>query len=274
METNQYRPRSVSELIDAAIRIVRNNFAGMLTLAVAAYLPLVAWFAAMPLFFQEEDPARIVVMLILVAAAGLWFLVFDAMIVHAAGEAYLGDTASPARSARHVLGRVLSVIGASFLRVAVIFLPAVGAGVAAAIVPGPIAAILIIAAIAVVMVVFFRLILIPATVVLEDGGSVAGLSRSWALTEGGLWHIFKAFMLIYLIMSAIGLVFYGVIMLVLAGNPVAATALGQLGFALPHPLYSTVTTLLYYDFRIRKEGYDIELMAQAITSEAPRPART
>ena len=41
---------------------------------------------------------------------------------------------------------------------------------------------------------------------------------------------------------------------------------------LVYPLVSVVQTLLYYDLRIRKEAFDIELMASGLGAPAGQPA--
>ncbi|HEY5087517.1 MAG TPA: hypothetical protein VII66_09190, partial [Gemmatimonadaceae bacterium] len=50
----------------------------------------------------------------------------------------------------------------------------------------------------------------------------------------------------------------------------AIAAVGQLVLITAISPFSTVVaTLLYYDIRIRREGYDIELMAQALNATSP-----
>ena len=40
-----------------------------------------------------------------------------------------------------------------------------------------------------------------------------------------------------------------------------------------YPLLAVVSTLLYYDLRIRKEGFDLEVMSRELgTTAAPLPA--
>lgn len=39
-----------------------------------------------------------------------------------------------------------------------------------------------------------------------------------------------------------------------------------------YPLFSVGGTLLYYDLRIRKEGFDLEMMAQDLAGETPPAA--
>jgi hypothetical protein len=50
----------------------------------------------------------------------------------------------------------------------------------------------------------------------------------------------------------------------------AVAAVGRLLISMTISPFSTiVATLLYYDIRIRREGYDIELMTQALSTAAP-----
>jgi putative LysE/RhtB family amino acid efflux pump len=54
---------------------------------------------------------------------------------------------------------------------------------------------------------------------------------------------------------------------------VVAQLAAMVPYALAYPLLDAVTAILYYDIRARKEGYDLELMAQELAAQpAPRPA--
>jgi uncharacterized membrane protein len=112
-------------------------------------------------------------------------------------------------------------------------------------------------------------------VVLEDlPSSTDALGRSWALTKGFKG---KAFLL--------GLVMFALVLVVFVGAGIAigmATALfkpmavpGMILLALimlmVYPFTSCVMTLFYYDLRVRKEGFDLELLNQQIGG-APSPA--
>jgi hypothetical protein len=47
-------------------------------------------------------------------------------------------------------------------------------------------------------------------------------------------------------------------------NQIITTIIQQIGLILALPLQLAIYTLLYYDLRVRKEGYDIEVLAQQV----------
>jgi uncharacterized membrane protein len=116
---------------------------------------------------------------------------------------------------------------------------------------------------------------IPA-VVLESGRSASGaLSRSWELTRGARWRIFglgiTLFVLLYVPVVAIsGLV----AVLIPRGAAVGfgasstativALAIGGVVQLFIYPLFYCVLTVTYYDLRVRKEGFDLELLASSL----------
>jgi pimeloyl-ACP methyl ester carboxylesterase len=127
----------------------------------------------------------------------------------------------------------------------------------------------------VVLFFFVRFILTTQAIVLEHCGPLAGLGRSWRLVGGAFWRAFVVFILVILLSLLISLVpAYLVIFLLgllpggansvatLVWNQAVATLVSQIGLIISYPLLFSIYTLLYYDLRIRKEGYDIEVMAQ------------
>jgi hypothetical protein len=124
--------------------------------------------------------------------------------------------------------------------------------------------------------VYTRLLLTPQAIVLEDHNALAGIKRSWRLVEGSFWRTLAIMLLtgilIYLISSLpAGIISFS---LTLANrgstsgmmlNQAITTLVTQIGLIIALPLQLAVYTLLYYDLRVRKEGYDIEMMAQQAT---------
>jgi uncharacterized membrane protein len=116
---------------------------------------------------------------------------------------------------------------------------------------------------------------IPA-VVLEAGRSASGaLSRSWELTRGSRWRIFglglTLFVLLYIPVVAIsGLVAVLVPRGAAAGfgasstATIVALAIGGVVQLFIYPLFYCVLTVTYYDLRVRKEGFDLELLASSL----------
>jgi hypothetical protein len=113
-------------------------------------------------------------------------------------------------------------------------------------------------------------------VVLEDLGPIAALGRSWTLMRGSFWRVLGIIVLIYFLIQIITLVpsalLGGVIGAVFSelDQFMLQQSLSQLvGYVIQIfvlPLQLIGYTLLYYDVRVRKEGFDIELRAS--TGEA------
>ena len=127
----------------------------------------------------------------------------------------------------------------------------------------------------VVLFFFVRFILTTQAIVLEQRGPLSGLGRSWRLISSNFWRAFLVFVLVIVLSVLISAVpaYMLVFMLSLAGggaggaaaalrNQAIAGFVSQVGLIISYPLLFSIYTLLYYDLRVRKEGYDIELMAQ------------
>lgn len=118
-----------------------------------------------------------------------------------------------------------------------------------------------------------RFLLTTQAIVLEGQGPIDGLRRSWRLVGGSFWRTLGVVLLMgvltYLV-SAMPASIASFALTLSGGSPLdnlvrnqAITALlAQIGLIIALPLQLSVYTLLYYDLRVRKEGYDLELMAQ------------
>ncbi len=110
-------------------------------------------------------------------------------------------------------------------------------------------------------------------VVLEDQNSTGALRRSWRLVGGSFWRVLGIIgligILIYVLSLAITAV-AGVIFFVVPSLVVRAAAntllTGMVGILLT-PIQIAALTLLYYDLRIRKEGFDLELLSGQIDAK-------
>ena len=91
---------------------------------------------------------------------------------------------------------------------------------------------------------------------------VGAFSRSSALSRGRKLHILGtsllAFLIFFVIYFAVGIV------AAMTGSMVISTILTVVASIVAYPMFAIVEMLLYYDSRVRNEGYDIEMMAEAI----------
>src|SRR5690625_3869756 len=117
-----------------------------------------------------------------------------------------------------------------------------------------------------------RIYLAMPIVVLERLGPGRALARSWRLTQGNWWRMLGIVALTLLIVFGVSLILM-IALSLLAGLPlvlaggdlgmIAANALGVVAEALTYsittPFLAAVTTLLYIDLRMRREGLDLRL---------------
>jgi hypothetical protein len=212
------------------------------------------------------------------------FAVGYGALVDAAAEAYVhGRSRQPGPALRRALTRAGSlVLGnllaylimaggvvAAFVGMAVL-MPLVTAGGAGA---GGYAALVVLLALLMIGSLVWFLVALPryvnvtAIVMLEGAGPWAAVRRSRELARGSALRILG-------LLAIIGVLFLVVLFTIgglLGGFVENSTVTGMISSFLlipVYPVFGTLFTALYYDLRIRREGYDIELMAQAV-GDAP-----
>ncbi len=118
-----------------------------------------------------------------------------------------------------------------------------------------------------------RLMFFPQIVVLEGRGPLDALGRSWQLVRGSFWRVLGTVILISLLVQILvfipGLIF-GIGINAVFSDPLRdfairqslSTLVGYISQMLFLPISIIAYTLLYYDLRVRKEGYDLQLLAR------------
>jgi len=249
------RPLSVGEILDTSFTLYRRHFGALATVAVVCTgVPLV-----LRLFLEAGGGlfTNVSFSLLYLLSLVVLNLVATGATVFIVSESYLGRPLS----AREALGRATPYMG-RILVSSLLMALVVGLGFLLLIVPG-------------VMLGVGLALAIPA-VVLEPGTSARGaLSRSWELTRGSRWRIFglgvTLLVLLYVPLAAIT----GLFALAMPQGPgavfgpasvatVVALAIGGLVQMFIYPLFYCVLTVTYYDLRVRKEGFDLELLASTL----------
>ena len=266
-----HRPRSASELIDAAIALLRRDYARYCMMAATIAVPWqvtrVALVRAMHLPTSIADP-RDVDGLLVVGGITIVFLAWlEATVSVGVSAAYTGGRPEVAASLRTGARRWLPVLLSTLLKYVALTLFAV-VGLAVGMLLGilvmrlwvasgttlPTVAPIVAASIAMVLGAAAALppigwfAAVPMTAALEPLGPVAALRRSRVLTRG-LWR------------HAVGV---SALAWVIVALPSLAASL--LASVLLTPFFVAALTVLYYDLRIRKEGYDLELMASQLAA--------
>jgi len=306
------RPLGLGDFFDGAFRTIRGNPTAMVGLAalvttVFMVVPTIVTLglaAAGHLTLDlRPDPvtgdvsALDSVATSLVSGLGTIFGVFativlNGMLVRVVAEAVLGRRTRIGEAWRATRGRMLPLIGLTFLDVllwtlliGVPVLLAVLAGAQAGVAVGFVVGIpLFLVAFAVGLFVQIRFFQLAApALVLERTGVFASLRRAGRLSHGQWWRIFGVLLLTGLVIGVVGQVVAVPLALVGALGPtlfpgtagamllVLSSFLSQiLVGAITTPFTSAVTALQYVDQRIRKEGLDVELIA-ASKANAPGP---
>lgn len=236
----------------------------------------------------------------LVVMVVLYWLLYSLALgatTFAISEVHLGRTPSARECYRRMKGRFRRIVDLVFsvgLRVGgvamipFIALVALGIGVGAAAGSSAIAIIvmilaflgLIAGAVAAVWMILRYGLCLPA-LLLEKLTVKEAIRRSIFLTKGNRGRVFLVLLLMTLVASTVGgLVqapFYvGVFVYAAKGQAIPPLWLslpmniaGGVGYAVTSPLLTIGLALLYYDARVRKEGFDIQLMMDALDQRAP-----
>jgi len=303
-----FRPRSAPEIVDAAVQLARRHYASLGLLSVVVSVPsLVIGLVMAPLAPTEpavtaEDPfalgAGALLLFPLMVLAYAWMTIGFAAIVASAAAAYVdGRPLEPFDALKRALARAWALVAGHFvagllvaliLGVAIVVLgmalgaiaAAVGAaggasGSAAAATTGAIAVVIGFVMMAVVfgvaLLLWSRYVNIAAAVMLEDKGPLAARRRSTELVKGSLART-AGVVLIAGVVYLVGFATVWAIAGLLTGETNASSQIaGALSIAL-YPFVGALLTVLYYDLRIRREGYDLELMSRALERDAAVPA--
>lgn len=124
------------------------------------------------------------------------------------------------------------------------------------------------------LLILVRFLLVTPVIVLEASATREAIKRSWNLTRGSFWRIvtinLPTIVLVYLISElAVQVISWLLTLYTDLWNNLDAlqtinTVVRQIGLIAALPIQLGVYTLLYYDLRMRKEGYDLELQAQQL----------
>lgn len=136
---------------------------------------------------------------------------------------------------------------------------------------------------------YIKVVLAPAAIAIEQIGPWAGIRRSWSLTRGAWWRTFGIVLLVGVIVGIVTSLISGGLTSVLgmfmpgSGSTaeeifgmatvamVVVTVLSTLIQAVGTAYLTLVMAVLYIDYRIRQESFDLELGQTAAQSGAGDP---
>ncbi len=265
METYQLAPMTTGEILDRSFRLYRSHFIRFIAIVAIVYVPIallstVLQHVVLTASRGGEDMVglRVVGSLVLAFGTILAMSLCNAALLKSISESYLGGDVSVGQAYRFVLPKLGTLIWAAILVYVVVVL-----GLFLLVVPG----------------IIFSLwyALTTQAIVLENLKARRGMKRSKALVSGNLGKVFLVYLVVLLITVILGsLLSYGSQYLagVVAGDNVTLRLLivrvgGLIGEVLGAPIGAGAMILLYYDLRIRKEGFDLEMLARSLAIEGP-----
>jgi hypothetical protein len=281
MPTLDLRPLSLGELLDRMFFLYRRHF--MLFVGIAA-IPYSFFFvinlatALVPLFARSMasgpfQPGSLVAMgigggifaVLVVIAGAVAFLFSVGATVYAVSEIYTGRQTSIRESLRRVRGKTGIIFGVLFLSGLIMM-----AGFIALIIPG--------------IYLMCRICVATPAALLEDIGASDSIRRSFDLTRDFAGRAFMIYMLYFAMAWGVVAVFQAPFMFLLLLTAkqmqyrVLLTVLAQIGNFIGSVLVAPVSTigfaLFYYDLRVRKEAFDLQMMMQAIGADPMPPPIT
>jgi hypothetical protein len=289
----RFRPRQLSELLDELFRLYRRHFSLIVGVALLVALPGLVWSLATGVYrlnstsyanlvtttgtstptFNSQQLSNLAGTFLLGGLGALILLPFSVGAVYrAVTDVALGRPATIGAVLRETLARywpLLGLIGLGLLLVIGWFIAEV-IGFVLLIIPG-----LAVFCFAVYLAV--RWSLVVAAMMAEDVGPIRGLGRSWSLVSGSWWRTFGILLIVGILQSIISyalLILFTLFADIFSSGDFRA-ALVSVGSTLLSALVSPITTiavvLLYFDLRVRKEGLDLDQLAQQ-TSPGPAPA--
>jgi hypothetical protein len=287
LDAMELRPLSTGEILDRTFTLYRRNFLLFLGIsAIPHVLVLVLNLVRVSLTFSGSSLSRVtmhpggavtttppgmpslngimagaVIGLLVVVVSLIAYLLSQGGTVFAVSEIYLGRSITIAESFRRVSGELLNLFGVVMLNGL-----ATLAGFICLFIPG--------------VYILCRLIVCVPAALVENIGARDSLERSYELTRDNAGRAFVILLLYFAVSIAAAGLFawpFAIIMVVVAQKDpsqmilwLQLTTVGSfLANVLVTPILTIASAILYYDLRVRKEAFDIQLMMNPTGSTAP-----
>jgi hypothetical protein len=252
----------VGEILDTAIKVYRSRWKGLMAVVAIALVPMTFLEVFLtrrlgspfsePVATQGQLDSAVIASFVVLGIEVLLITPFlTAAVARASADVYLGHPVLVGPTFRFAVSRIHSILWISILSAL-----AVALGFLLLIIPG--------------LIVLVRFFFGSTVLVVEGKKGSAALGRSWRLAKGHFWKIVGT----YFLAGILAFVVAGILAVPGAfafdaigpgGWPVYAAA-QSLAAILTTPFTTLIAVLLYFDLRIRKEAFDLEVMAQELSS--------
>jgi hypothetical protein len=194
-------------------------------------------------------------------------------VIRVVGDDYLDRSTSVGAGLGTALRRIWGLVGYVLLELGVGVAPLALAVVLAVLVGGGagagLLAVLLLGWVVYAIFVFIKMSLGIQAVVLEHLSPSAAFRRSWQLTAGSFWRIVLGYLVINVASAVLSGILNGLAGILIGTAPAITQASVQLVTTgvidiFTSPFILILLTLIYYDIRIRREAFDIEMLAQSL----------
>jgi hypothetical protein len=268
MEAPRLRPLGLGETLDTAIKIYSANFWTLVRTVFIVVAPVqilaavvqVSASGGLDTTSDTVDTARVIgrgaALIVVFLISSVATQLATATVLRVVSSFYLGESEDWRSSLRFALHRLHSLLWVTFLVDLV-----AGLGLIFCIAPG-------------VYLYFSWAVAVPV-LLLEGPKGRKALRRSRQLVKGLWWKVFGAVFVATILASIITGVLQSVVVgitfntdneLVRAFVSAIASVIGST-FVLPFT--ASVVAVVYFDLRVRKEGFDLELLARTLGVEPP-----
>jgi hypothetical protein len=244
------RPLSLGEILDVSFGLYRTLFLPLLMVTLALQgLPVI-------LSIYVEASGGITANIGLWALAGFLSMLGSALASASStfilSEHYMGRTIT----AGDAISRAMPFVGRVVVLTLLTALVA-GFGTVLLIIPG--------------LILFTGLVLAPVALVIEGRPfATDAMGRAWALSRGHRWKLFGCLVVTFIIIL-LPIIALGTGSILTMDVDTQQSAVSSMGIAwltaaqalqlLAYPLLYCVLTVSYYDLRVRKEAFDLEILA-------------
>jgi Membrane domain of glycerophosphoryl diester phosphodiesterase len=267
--TPQLRPLSVGEMLDAGFRLFRHRFGTLIACVVVPVVPLtilgtIITASTDPNAYDVNATSTETGTALAGFLIGLFLQSAGAALAVAAcfkaiSAAYLGERTSFGDSLSYAFRRFVPLM-ICYVVVVIITIP----GWILLIIPG--------------IWLSIKMCMAFPAVIFERAGPFRAIGRSWRLTKDNWWRVFGTLVVVFLIALVVNFALTAVLGIVAAGSDsisevafaLLTTIITLLTYMLTYPLWAAVMTVIYYDLRVRNEGFDLQLLAQGVGADASR----
>lgn len=277
------RPLGVGEILDAALRMLRQNFGTYLKIALLFLtVPVVITAIHMMsqivvvrggmIFVDDPDSYNVFAFALTILSLLAQLLGFG-VLVHLSTRLYMNHSETVGSIVKASRSRFVAFVGMSFL----LFVYAIAVFFGAAIATGPFSWFGVVAFLAVVIAWATYYSLTAPAFWYEQAGAGEAIGRSAALVRKRFWQVFGSLFVGFVI---VGVFQFGLAALVegivndlegVFAYVISSLGIGFIGSLISIVALAPIVTVVYFDGRVRNEGFDMKLKLDDTRDQQPPP---